>query len=238
MSKQIFKSIGKDKKKRKLMIISVFVILGVTLGIVGSYFLLAETGGVGGVGGGFKSVDVSFSKWSYNGIIPGRRHILDKGTYIEIDNDVWGTFCTARLGFAESIEGTWKFKYKHFGSSGAAFKVRSGTQNIIEIIGSQYTGRRLLRVRGLPNILIVSSNDKAWHDISISWRIAGANSQVTVIIDGVTKVDKQVFSSPVEGIDNIYYQCAGYYIGYGATGAQEQDLTHLKLTSLIIPNVV
>ena len=153
--------------------------------------------------------------------------ILKTKEIIEINSGTYGTRVEAQLDFASITEGTFKFSIKYLGISGAEFNIRSDGIYIIRLLGAGAGGRRRIRVVGIPDIVLLSTHDRLWKAIEISFKIDGANSEVTVLVNGKTAIDALQFTTDVAGVNNIYYATPKYYV----TGCK----THLILTSLI-PN--
>ena len=168
-------------EKKKILVLFLFVIGIMGVGSVAAYYFFSSSGGGGGGGSGGGSgtdIDISFDQWTYANIRPGHMYITNMGTYIEINSDVWGTslIANAQLDFNLATEGTLKFRVKFLGSSGAKFQLRYGTNTIFQLIGSAYTGRRLFKITGLPDIVLIgSTSSSTWYDFEISFKIDGDN---------------------------------------------------------------
>ena len=215
--------------KKKSLVLFLFVIGIIGVGSVAIYYFFSGDGGGGNGGGGGTNIDLSFDQWTYSNNRPGRMYITNMGTYIEINSNLWGqsAIANAQLGFDLATEGTLKFKAKFLGNSGAKFILRHGTNIVFQFIGAAYTGKRVFRITGLPDIILIGrTSGSTWYDFEVSFKIDGDNSEVTVKVDGVVKIDAQTFQSSQEGINNIYYSPPKYYI----TNCK----THLIWNSLII----
>ncbi|KKN53347.1 hypothetical protein LCGC14_0603170 [marine sediment metagenome] len=230
MSK-VLKGVGSKLGKKRNLVLFLFIIGIIGIGSVAIYYFYSGDGigGDGGDGDGGSNIDVSFDQWTIAGNRPGQMYIKNMGTYIEIDSNVWkaNLVANAQLDFNLAIEGTLKFRAKFFGASGAKFLLRHGTTIVFQLIGSAYTGRRVFRITGLPDITLIGrTSSSTWYDFEVSFKIDGDNSEVTVKVDGIVKINAQKFASSQLGINNIVYSPPKYYIA----GCK----THLIWSSLVI----
>lgn len=212
-------------KKKQILLFSIIGIIILSSVLVYYYYY----GAGDGVGDGGENIDLSFSKWTYTGIITGKTYIKDMQDYIEIENKIWGRICSAQLNFDATTIATLKLKVKFLAKSGFVLDMRSGPSKVFTLSGDRYNRRMIFRIMSLPSIILVSPTiSTTWYDIEISFKINGATSKVTVKLDGTKVIDAKTFTCNYVGMDNIYYRCAKYYI-YG-------DTTHLKLGSLVVYN--
>jgi len=172
------------------------------------------------------SIDISFDKWEISGT-GDDKYIEDKGDYIEVYDDSYRSNIQARLDFDLIVSGSFKFQYKlpDLNKIGAFHMYVFSGDLILFTISRPYNNfGRLIASYPDSGLIIIASKDTNWHSIELSFELNGDNSNVSLKVDGVTKIDSGMFSTSKIGVNNIRIVSGTFAV---------PNLTHLKLEELI-----
>lgn len=227
-----------DNKSKEKLVFSSLIIVFLILSSVLVFIVIFGYMGYDGDGDGDDgNINMSYDKWTIENLVVGRTFIKYHRDFTEDyweirDNWVGVPSCTARLDFSIATEGVWKFRFENlkYGGAGAVFRLGFGENTILvfnslRFSAKTYTSRRTFTVVGYPTIVLQRVGTSGWHNIEISFKIDGDYSEVSVVLDGVNYIDKQVFSCSYSGINYVHFET-----GRGIA----TEPTFLKLDSLVV----
>ena len=171
------------------------------------------------------SIDLSFDNWviSGGGI---SKYIEDKGEYIEIYDNKYGSYIQAQLDFESLINGSFKVQVRTpdlLKDGMFYFLLNSGADIVFTIERYKTTGVWYFICSGNEAFFLILPEDTDWHSIEVFFEINGENSIVSIKVDGITKIVAMNFSTTGLFINKIICQTTSIHI---------PTLTHIKFESL------
>jgi len=209
----------KSKKKNLIIFLGLVIVSFLIIGIVISSYTPEQPSITP------TEIDLSFSNWEISGE-GDKKYIEDKGDYIEVYDDKYGSNIQAQLDIGLIAKGTLKFQVKtpdlqHINAF--HFELKSGSE-ILFTIRRFHTNTRTWSFSGAGLSINLFDVDLNWHSIEIIFELNGDNSVISMKVDGITTIDSQTFSTDKMGIDNIIIASGTYIV---------PSLTQLKLESLL-----